>query len=150
MAFCLVLLPFLVVSLVELLDFSGWIRQATMLFSTPIISFVATALLATANASFEPVHVGGGLQEVLDDRPIMVTLHSTRYTTVTKTTTIPEGTSVPQSSVQEPAVQTSLGWQKKHMCDRSACESCRFWYRCKGGEPSWYVLCASSPPVVRC
>lgn len=40
-------------------------------------------------------------------------------------------------SFTRPAVQTWYGGQKKTGCDKTACASCRYWYKCASGEPAW-------------
>ena len=110
------------------------------------------ALLSTAGVSYGAD--AGIAQQILGNRPTtsvepVATITSTRTIHITLTSTthmflpeLPEATApapVQQQPHHHSTVPTWYGGQRNHGCDDTACASCRFWYMCSGGEPSWYV-----------
>jgi len=77
-------------------------------------------------------------QPMLDQEDLTMTQHitTTRYTFVTTTRTHTRYVSDGVTAVPAP-VQTWYGAQKAEGCDKTACASCRFWYKCQGGGQAW-------------
>jgi len=59
-----------------------------------------------------------------------------KFVTSTRTRTVTETPSV-QPVETTPAVQTWYRGQEKEGCDRTACASCKWYYKCQGSEPDW-------------
>jgi hypothetical protein len=126
----------------------------------PIITLILfkAALLAGVSASYPAVDYGLQ-QQVLEneDEPTTCTTITTRtyyevsMVTETRTSTRPVETILADATVVETTfetvlpphpgenvgVQTWYAGQKKQGCDKAACSSCRWWYKCQSGEEAW-------------
>lgn len=105
-----------------------------------LLCFIALSATSTARVTFAPQGMPNQqlLQESLEE-PITMTLHTivTSYiATSTITAHLTRYTEGGTTAVPE-AVQTWYAGQREEGCDRTACASCRVWYRCAGLQGAW-------------
>lgn len=115
---------------------------ATLLFKM-LMAILALSTPTTARAMFPPQHYPN--QKPLQQQPLEgdITMTKTLHTTLTSyiatstiTAILTRYTEDRTTAVPE-AVQTWYAGQREEGCDRTACASCRVWYRCAGLEMEW-------------
>ena len=88
----------------------------------------------------QPLLLPEDLAETVNAHTITTTgVYTIQSYYVVKTKTSTQYIEADGSTAVPAAVQTWYGGQKKAECDRTACASCRAWYRCRKPEDTWSV-----------